>query len=525
MKKRIVSGEGPVLVESPSYQEREVIVWVRDNVIFTCPYEGPKHEERAFRDQLNIFFWHILQSSLYPSRKHKKKRFGRVWVPFPAKFGQEKLPMVFGQRGGCRKGPTGNYLKQELEGHFSRSLEWLKANVLEVKPYDRKTGRSREFRIRAEILDSMYTFSPKTAEDILNRTRFYSPLKAVQERYGFTVMEQIERSSRRVFKKRRHDLTALDRGRDRKVRTLYNDVLNKLLPNEVKIEPILDYLEEKSLINSKKARKQFLQVKKLLDTMIEGPIEIVSRSPLTIRYWPVYRASEIGGRLFEVGGGFQNLPSQLKEQCYAVGRNWDMKSSQFNVLKTEFDSYDIQCNFFETISSIEDVAELYGIEKKVAKICFYATIFSGGQLNTSSFSNVFKSLRTSMTSRMAREFLVDWNTKITPLYFAIQDLLSKYIPEFRKNKKGATLKCATGVKYMPDHSDTETKIKRRTLNHMISGMESLFLFDAILNCPNVKGVYSLEHDGALMLVEGDGVTSANALFVEKKFSEKVIFED
>jgi len=521
MTNKKILGNTAVLIESPTYQEREVIVWVQENVVNKCPYEGPPELEQEFKTQVNLFFWHILQSSLYPSKRDQKKKFGRVWVPFPKQLGQDKLPLVFGTPYGARRGARKDTTR---EGTFSRALEWLKENILIVKGYSRDKGLCREFRIRPEILEGMYgTLSPKTSEEILRRTRFYSPLlKAVQERYGITVMETIQRSSLLPFVKPEHDLKHLCRNRDRAARKLYGQVLDKLLPNEISIQPILDYLEDKSMIPTIKARKQYLQVKRLLDTIIGGPIQIVSAVPLVIRYYAKYRVARIGGRLFEIGGGFQNLPGELKEKCFTVGTNWDMKSSQLNVLKQEFEKYSIDCGYLSTIGSIDDIADLFRLDKKAAKICFYATIFSAGQLETSPKSNVRKTLKRSMGPTRAREFVIDWNTYMSPLYFALTTLLNKYEVQFRKNKETSLLRCATGAQYEPAVNDTSKKIKKRALNHIISGQESAFLFDAILNCPNVKGVYSLEHDGALMEVDGE-IESTFAHFLRKRFSDKVIF--
>ncbi|QYW03863.1 hypothetical protein pEaSNUABM46_00220 [Erwinia phage pEa_SNUABM_46] len=532
MKKRIVSGQGAVLIKNPSYQEKEVVLWVKSNVVNACPYTGPVESEREFRTQLNLFFWHILQCSLYPSRKHKKKKFGRVWVPFPKILGQTELPMVFGFRRGGNSVAVGKYAKKE--GTFSRSLDWLMVNVFETKPYDKKKGLSREFRIRQEILDGMYQhIKHHTSQEILKRVRFYSPVRILREDYGVTVWSMIEKNSKLPFVRPQHDLKSLDRNRDRGKgltgRLLYRKVLDKMLPNEVNIEPILEYLEEKSLIANNKAKKQYLQVKALLDTIVSGPVQIANTNPLTIRYWPRYRLSQIGGRLFEIGGGFQNLPSILKQACFTVGTNWDMKSSQFNVLRNELASYSIDYGFFDDIKSVEDMARISQMDKKTAKICLYATIFSAGQLEINPYSNVYKELRKTMPKYKVRTAMEDWNTRTSLLYFSIRDLLNEYAKQFRKNKKSkrpeyGVLTCATGSNYDPEEGESDKKIRRRVLNHMLAGWESKYLFDAILNCPNIKGVYSLEHDGALLCVEGDSIESTDATFIAKKFCDKDISE-
>ncbi|WOL24463.1 hypothetical protein fHeYen902_117c [Yersinia phage fHe-Yen9-02] len=529
MKKRIVSGQGAVLITSPSYQEKEVVIWVRDNVINACPYNGSASDLREFRAQLNLFFWHILQCSLYPARKDKKKKFGRVWVPFSSELGHDKLPMVFGHLGARKSTAVGKYSKSE--GTFSRSLEWLKDNIIETKPYNKAKGKSREFRLRQEVLDGMYGhIKPHTSEDILHRIRFYSPLKILRDDYGITVWSQIEKNSKLPFNRPTHDLKSLHRSRDREARRNYTKILNKLLPNEVNIEPILAYLEDRSLIANHRAKKQYLQVKTLLDTLVAGPVQIVSTSPLVIRYWPRYRLSRLGGRLFEIGGGFQNLPSALKQVCYTVGTNWDMQSSQFNVLRKEFELNNIDLKFFDTFASVEDVARIFELPKSSAKVLLYSTIFSAGQLEASPYGNAYKEFLKHYPKHTIKNRIIDWNTRVTPLFYGINELLRVYHSKFRKNINSnraeyGVLTCATGSSYDPNLSEKRKKISRRILNHMLAGWESKFLFDAILNCPNVKGVYSLEHDGALLLLDGDELHSPDAVFVAKKFSEKEIFPE
>lgn len=515
----------PFMIKNPTYQQLDPLLWVQEHVVYACPYDGPKKHEKEFRRQLNLFFWHILQSSIYTTKKHRHMKFGMVKVPFSRKFGQTEVPMVFGHIGSKQAtGAVGPNLEM-TEKQFRRSLDWLiESNTIERKHYNRDKKKSREFRIHKDVLAKIFVNVPRSGFDLLNTLRLYSPLKVVQERYGLTIREKINKSNARLFCPRSHEFPYLDRNRDRETIKMYRTVLAKLEPNVIAIEPIFDYLEDKSFQKNMRAAKQFEQVKNLILNIIDqGPIQIVSESPLVIKYYPAYRASRIGGRLFEIGGGFQSLPADLKEKCFKIGSNWDMESSQFNILKHELTTHGIECDFLERFASVECIANELGIEKSVAKICFYATLFNGGTINHSPKSRVYKALHKSCKKKKSNvsvdDFFQRWDIETISLNQALSALADIYISKFRKTQDGCTLANALGVKFNPGVpvEELSSKQKRQVLSHMISGIESSLLFEAILN-PAVSAVYSLEHDGALMNVVGE-VQANGATFVQKRFSE------
>ncbi|MGP0745559.1 hypothetical protein ACAG08_27100, partial [Escherichia coli] len=63
--------------------------------------------------------------------------------------------------------------------------------------------------------------------------------------------------------------------------------------------------------------------------------EAISLSPLIVSYRQVYRTARLGGRSFEVGKGFQYLPKGMKWACLGQGYNYDIKSSQLEILRHE----------------------------------------------------------------------------------------------------------------------------------------------------------------------------------------------
>lgn len=526
------------LVTNPTYQELEPLVWVRNNVVDKCPYDGPAKYEAEFRRQINLFFWHVLQSSIYPTKRKKFEKFGTVWVPFSRALGRKELPMVFGSNNAARRGPVGPKFAR-TEKHYARALEWLVANVMDYKKYKKKTpgtpGKSREFRIKRKCLDAMYPNRPKSSRELLELTRLYSPLKAIQPRFGQTLLEMISAAANKEFKPRKHDLVGPDprfglkSNRDRAARKLYNAVLKKIGPNEIAIDPILDYLQVKSFRGTKKALKQYHQVMSCLQAILEGPIQIVSEEPLIIRYYPAYTLAKVGGRLFEQGGGFQSFPAVLKQKCSVIGTNWDMESSQLNIIRKEFADNGIECKFLDDIHSVNDIVEKLkatnpNITKKLVKICFYGTLFSADYLTKTPKSSAVMALRPHFKNlEEVYDFVESWNIDCRDFTFALRQLCAIYSKRFRATSEGMMLTCETGAKYVLDSDQcvSSRKVRRRTMSHCISGIESSHLFDAILN-GNVEIVYSLEHDGALLKSSSD-VVSGRAKFIIKKFSDSPDF--
>lgn len=121
------------------------------------------------------------------------------------------------------------------------------------------------------------------------------------------------------------------------------------------------------------------------------------------------------------------------------------------------------------------------------------------------------------------DFVESWNIDCKHFITALQQLCEIYSKRFRYTSEGMMLSCDTGAKYVLEHDEciSSRKVRRRTMSHCISGIESSHLFEAILN-GNVEIVYSLEHDGALMKSKGD-VKSAKAKFIIKKFSDTLDF--
>ncbi|AXG66603.1 hypothetical protein JA13_200 [Dickeya phage vB_DsoM_JA13] len=273
---------------------------------------------------------------------------------------------------------------------------------------------------------------------------------------------------------------------------------------------------------------------------------MVERSRLIIKYYPTYRASGLGGRLFEESGGFQNLPRALKQRAYCVGHNVDMQSSQLNILKMELQRHKIHCRMLNETNSISDFANQFNLPKEITKICFYGMMFSiGGTMRRSAIadSQAMKSIRASVRKecrsralrRLSRagkvrfedlEHLTEklissecerirerWERETHSIVVSLEALCEAYIKSARKSGDGFVLTNAVGARYSWSGEIT-SEIRKRILSHMITGIETDLLFSAIEE-NRVKHVYSFEHDGALL--SSARLRSDRIKFVKKPF--------
>lgn len=519
----------PFLIKNPSYQELQAIQWVRDNIVFACPYDGPAENEKEFREQINLFFWHVLNVSIYRSKRNRGELFGETFCPFSYSYGRSVLPLVFGDYR-LKTGAVAASKQKRGSNQFNRALDWLIENVFDVKRKklgkNGQPGKCREYRVKRFHLEQMYPVVPRTRYDLLNTVRLYSPLKAPQSRFGYTIIERIHAAAKKKFTMRKHDLSPIDKNSGREVKRYYKQVLDVLAPNEILIDPILAFLEQMSLRNNKKDQKKFQQAMYLLDSILSGPIEIVDEDPLTIRYWPAYKVATKGGRLFEIGGGFQNMPSKLKQACYVVGVNWDMKSSQLNIIKREFAAYNIPCALVENLNSVNELAEMIGESVAMTKKCFYGTVYTLGKILRSEKGQIYASLLESHKGdRAATHAMLDkWDKLTEGLVEGLQILQGLYEKRARRSGNKMYLTCATGTKFSWPLKGPSAKDRRTMLNHIITGLESSYLFEVVRDSSQVRSVYSFEHDGAL-LQPLRNLSSDYAKFVRKKFSDTIDFTE
>lgn len=535
------------IIKNPAYQEHFTVDWVRKNVIFACPYDGPVEREWEFREQISTFFWHIVHCTLYNSKFKNVKRLPSI--PFAWAFGVQKLPMVFGTSG--THGARSKYTEKS-KTTFSRALEWLRENVLDVSGYKYGAAGSecRKFRIKSAIFDGMYPYEPRTPEEIFGKVRYCSPNFLRNTPVGKTITELLATKSVNALGVPSHDLDSLDRNTDRAARKLYKEVLEQQEPIALTLLPIAEELSRLSHFLSPQARSRYRLVFSNTMKILSGNFQCHNLDEMKISYLPTYRVSPVGGRLYECGGGFQNMPRSIKERCHIKGYNHDMKSSQLNILKLEFERNNIRCASIRDHQSVAEFGAPFGLSKDDTKVCFYATVFSIGQAlhskscwHSEPLRVIAKSKRSECIQKaakqlgkkrkdhsmitpvikLARKFMVKetdrvrdtWNKENESLTLALESLCDAYISKARKAKENSVLANAVGVRFVWKTGEIDYKIRKQILSHMITGIETKFLFDMILS--NGVKVFSFEHDGAL--ISRARVSSEGIEFVRKPFDE------
>lgn len=513
------------LIKNPMLQEYDTVHWVNEHVISACPYDGPKQKEYEFRRQISVFFWHLVHCSVYNKVFRDKNEL--AFIPVPYSIGHKELPLVFGTSSGY--GAKATYAKR-TETVFSRSLDWLMENIVIASPYSYGAdGKSRAFKIREEIFDGMYPIRPKSAKDILTKIRYCKPHFTKGDMVGKTIEKICVKRSKKHLTPPVHDLRSFDRNTQRKAVKRYREVLERLSPNTISLRPIVNEIAKYSHYSRKSMRARVVLLHSNLMAFLSNDFTLVELDRLIIKYYPTYRVSKLGGRLFEESGGFQNLPRAIKQRSHCVGHNVDMQSSQLNILKMELQRHKIPCRLLNETNSISDFADKFNLPKEITKVCFYGMMFSiGGTMRRSAVadSQAMKSIRSSLRKecrskamrRLAKKGkirntdlevlttkFVDvesenvrerWERETQSIVVGLEALCESYISSARKSGDGFVLTNAVGARFGWS-GEVDSEVRKRVLSHMITGIETDILFTAIEE-NDVKRVYSFEHDGALL---------------------------
>lgn len=285
-------------------------------VIFSIPYNGIPSLRRPFYRNIAVFLQHVICVAIC-SRKNRKKakiKANKKWsysVPVPFELGRAKLPGVF-----KKSGPT-----------HERAMEALaSAGIIKLTGYSNARRSCREYAVSQRVLRKLFGNNREAylsrkdryhyLTDIFNKRKSYS----LDELIGIA----IERGQHAKHKQSKRDIPNVA-FRERVV-----DVWNSLEPLEINLDALLDYYNE----NPTKKNKIFIF--NFLSRLAETGVDLVKESPLTVSYRQSYKTAYIGGRSFEVGTGFQSLPSGMKWACLARGVNYDLRDASSRY-------YDMSC--------------------------------------------------------------------------------------------------------------------------------------------------------------------------------------
>lgn len=246
-----------------------------------------------------------------------------------------------------------------------------------------------------------------------------------------------------------------------------------------------------------------------LSHFAEVGIELISDAPLVVAYRQSYKAAKIGGRSFEMGTGFQSLPSGMKWACLAKGYNYDIKGCQLEILRRELQSIGVSDLNLQLLDT-DVIYKKLGVKAALVKQFRYASVFNVGYVSLSFKSATVRLQTKKFGLSKAKRILRRWREHLEPLKDGLARLLDVYEATTRTNRYGkyvtnavgqtfnCTYKCvATGKRWKRD------VMRRKLLAHMLQGLESRAVYDFVTAHPGL--VCALEHDGFVSYTKIDPV--------------------
>lgn len=226
-----------------------------------------------------------------------------------------------------------------------------------------------------------------------------------------------------------------------------------------------------------------------------------------IEYYPRYKMADIGGRIFEIGGGIQFLKSSIRSKC-RYGYDYDLESSQLNILKDLGRKHSIKIPDLDLNKLAKDMSVGVKVSKADIKPPFYGIVFGAGNISTTSLKMLKADLRVSDTK--FDHIIKIFRRKTSELRKAIKQLVDRLLKSniwviqgkatyHCVNCLGLTFKTNYGRYHLLNKTRKaiESRDKRRILAHIIQGIE----MDKVLKLVEHTGVQvsSFEHDGILIM--------------------------
>ncbi|WP_440483835.1 hypothetical protein, partial [Serratia bockelmannii] len=317
---------------------------------------------------------------------------------------------------------------------------------------------------------------------------------------------------------------AIDRGQNAKHQQSKRDIPNvafrelvvrvwdNLEPLEINLDALLDYYNEYP------TKKNKIFIFNFLSRLAETGVDLVKESPLTVSYRQSYKTAYIGGRSFEVGTGFQTLPSKMKWACLARGVNYDIKGCQLEILRHELLSIGISVKSLEVLET-QYICRVLRIAEELVKQFRFSSVFNAGFVTLSLKSSTRRLLNRELGNVEAKRVLKRWKHLLKPLRRDLALLLDHYEGIAKTNRYGKCVTNAVGQPFNITYKDVAARkrrksdvMRRKLLSHMLQGLESQVVYDYVTSH---KGVCALEHDG---FVSYEEVTdwSHPYLLIEKK---------
>ncbi|HGM7841223.1 TPA: hypothetical protein ACKQH2_003620 [Serratia marcescens] len=454
--------------------------------IFSVPFDNncDGRCKPTYYISIAILIQHIICSATASKNTRKKARFkgDDEWtcsVPFPYSLGEEVAPAVF---------------KQSRELPFERALEKLEAvGLIKIISHDPIKHKCREFALSKRLLKSLF---PGDRQEYLRRTDRYSYLTDLygKRQKPLTLEKMIAQASiqkptvcHQVSKRKIPDTAFRER-----VKQVYGQ-LNYL---HINLDALRDYC------NAYPTPINMGYYHNFISHLCDVGVKVISISPLIVAYPQSYKTARLGGRSFEVGKGFQYLPKDMKWACLAQGYNYDIKSSQLEILRHELVRIGVSPKNLKRLET-SYISKKLGVDEDEVKTFRFSTIFSAGSVSLSFKSVTRKRLNKQLGVDEAGRVLKRWKKLMEPLRENLKRLIDDYLSSGKTNRYGLCVKNAVGQNFNCTWKDVRKvekwqtgQMRRKLLAHMLQGLESRAVYDFVASH---GGVCALEHDGFISL--------------------------
>lgn len=454
-------------------------------IVLSVPFDNTvdQRQKSKYHRAIALFLQHIICSATVSKNTKKKARFkgNKKWtysVPFPAELGKEKFPMIF---------------KQSRDLGLERGLECLEqAKIIKIIQHSYGTHKCREFALSKSVLKALF---PGKRKDYLKRTDRYTYLTNIfdKRKKPETLYKLMLKSSYNV-KPPKHKLAIENDNFRQRIISAYQQL--EALP--INLDKLQAYCNDHPTAKNKSFYFNFIT------HLMEVGVKIISKTPLIIEYRQAYKTAKVGSRSFEIGTGFQYLPSKMKWACLANGYNYDIKGCQLAILEQEFKKYGISTDSLSVLET-DFIKDTLGVDDNFVKTIRYGTIFNAGSVSLSAKGSMVKKLQKLYSDDYVSEILEHWKLETTELRESINQLIDEYLKIGKKNRHGLSVVNKVEQPFNTTKRKTKNEewkawrrdvMRRKLLAHMIQGLESRAVYDYV---SSNSGVCALEHDGFVSL--------------------------
>lgn len=460
------------------------------HTVFSIPFDKAAngyHKQRYYRS-IALFIQHLICSTTVSRNSQKKAKFkgSKKWtysVPFPYLLGKKVCPEVF---------------KASKDLGFKRALEKLvEAKLIKIIPYNRYQRRCREYALSKAFLTQLF---PKDRAGYLKRDDRYTYLTNLYGKRKIEgTLEQLLSQQAKGAASPKHATTKRNIPSEG-LRNVVQAVYRQLEPLHINIDNLMAYCQRYPTIKNMGYYTRFIS------HLCEVGVEVKSTTPLVVTYRQAYKVANIGSRSFEIGTGFQYLPSQMKWACLDRGFNYDIKGCQLEILRQEFIRHKIST---KALSVLETgyIKRKLNIDDELVKTVRFSTIFNAGSVSCSPRSSLYKKLAKFYQDEQVKFLLKRWKKATRVLKRCLEKLVECYLNSGTINRHGLCVRNAvrqpfnTTRRKLPSGEwkiwgSGSNAMKRKLLAHMIQGLESRAVYDYV---SSHSGVCALEHDGFVSL--------------------------